>query len=291
MPFLTAALIVAPAVAVSPAGVSPRQALEELATAERSFSERARTHADPIAGFAEMLAPDVIWPSQRLGLVRGREAVLAMMRADPNYGHAASWRPVRIGVSADGTHGFSYGYLEMAGGDPARRGRRYLAYWVRRPEGWRVAAYRQAIRRAGETLLEPVAPSTPRMAAAIRWNDLAHAPSLIAAEQAFSDRAQQVGLRAAFTEFGRPDAINMGSTAGFVVGSEAIGRALFDERTSSPVHWKADHVLVAPSGELGITFGFVRSHAPGPDGQPAQFPFFTIWRRDGYDLPWRYIAE
>jgi hypothetical protein len=26
-------------------------------------------------------------------------------------------------------------------------------------------------------------------------------------------------------------------------------------------------------------------------GQPANFPFFTIWRRANATAPWRYVAE
>ncbi len=279
---LTPAAIVAPA----PARPHPQVAVAELLAAERDFSARVAGAADPVATFASMMTDDVIFPSPQRGLVRGREAVIQMLRAYPAHSGAASWRPIRAGVSADGTHGFSFGYFDLAAGDPARRGRRYLAYWVKRPEGWRVAAYRQFGRGAGERMLESMPLSLP--AAAAGGGD--HGASLAAAEQAFSDRAQQVGLRAAFTEYGRADAINAGSPAGFVVGADAIGRALFDEAKTSPVHWKADHVLVAPSGDLGITFGFVRSHEPQA-GQPGEFPFFTIWRRDGPGQPWRYIAE
>ena len=28
-----------------------------------------------------------------------------------------------------------------------------------------------------------------------------------------------------------------------------------------------------------------------PAGQPASIPFFTVWKRDAPNQPWRYIAE
>ena len=43
------------------------------------------------------------------------------------------------GVSADGQHGYTLGYLEIEGGDPNTAKRRYLAYWTRGADGWRVA--------------------------------------------------------------------------------------------------------------------------------------------------------
>lgn len=48
--------------------------------------------------------------------------------------------------------------------------------------------------------------------------------------------------------------------------------------------------IVASSGDFGVTIGLIRPDAPAA-GQPAAFPFFTIWRRPGVDAPWRYIAE
>jgi len=47
--------------------------------------------------------------------------------------------------------------------------------------------------------------------------------------------------------------------------------------------------IVASSGDLGITFGHIRSNDPASDSPP--FSFFTIWRRTSPDAPWRYIAE
>ena len=115
-----------------------------------------------------------------------------------------------------------------------------------------------------------------------------------AAEKAFSDEAQKVGLGAAFAKNGRADAVNMGGpkAVSFVVGAEAIGRAVGEGSPTdrSEVEWRADRVLVASSGDLGITFGMIRFHEP-KKGQPAAVPFFTIWRRDDTSLPWRYIAE
>ena len=44
-----------------------------------------------------------------------------------------------------------------------------------------------------------------------------HQDSLAAAEKSFSDHAQNVGLKTAFRDFGREDAMNMYAGAGFAV--------------------------------------------------------------------------
>jgi hypothetical protein len=124
----------------------------------------------------------------------------------------------------------------------------------------------------------------------------AHYRSLVAAEGAFSDRAQKIGLGPAFAENGSADAMNMGggNSASFVVGAEAIGRSIGAgaPQPTSPVAWSADTAIVASSGDLGVTFGVIRPNAPPPDAsRPPGFSYFTIWRRPRPTDPWRYIAE
>jgi hypothetical protein len=118
-----------------------------------------------------------------------------------------------------------------------------------------------------------------------------HRAGLAAAEHAFSDRAQQVGLRVAFREFGREDAMNMYRGAGFDVGLDAVTGNFDAGETTSPVSWSTERSFVASSGDLGVSIGTIRTNRPGANGRPDSFPFFTVWRRDGPTAPWRYIAE
>lgn len=288
---LALTLLAAPAAAQQ----TPQAAYEELIRAERALSAAA-ANLSPAEGIAGMLADDVVLMSPQ-GPIRGRAAATANLRANPaNAGTHASWRSIRGGVSADGQHGFTLGYLDIAGGDPARARRRYLAYWVRGAEGWRAATLRQALRSANEVEATAQPPALPAAIVAPQpERRAAFAESLVAAEQAFSDRAQRVGIRQAFQENGRPDAIHLGAgTNSFVVGLAAIGAvqaAQGGPTDSSPVNWSADSAIVASSGDLGVTIGTIRVNGTVPEGQPGAFPFFTIWRRDSPDRPWRYIAE
>jgi ketosteroid isomerase-like protein len=271
---------------------SPRAAADELLAADRAFSAAAATASDPAAALGAMFDSEV-WMPVGGRAHSGRAGVLAAVRAAPAYaqGHMR-WTPVRVGVSADGTQGFTFGYLDFDAGEPARRARRYLAYWVRRPDGWRVVAYKQAPRAAGEVSRDMLPPSLPAASArnANPADTARHQASLAAAEQAFSDQAQRVGLRAAFREYGRDDAMNMGAGS-FVMGAEAISQAVGGEETTSPVRWSTTSSFVAASGDLGVSIGTISRNGAVPEGQPAEFPFFTVWRRDGPNAPWRYIAE
>ena len=118
--------------------------------------------------------------------------------------------------------------------------------------------------------------------------------SLVATRIEESDRREVRGLN--FAERGSADAVNLGGpdSPSFVIGPAAIARAVSGGATGppSPVSWSADRALVASSGDLGITFGFIRPNASSaPGAQGARFPFFTIWHRPGPTDVWRYIAE
>jgi ketosteroid isomerase-like protein len=274
---------------------SVQAGVDGLLAADRAFSAAAAQAADAVSGFAPMLDADVVMPSPGRGHLVGREAVVGAFRDGPAFREGrVEWTPVRAGISADGTQGFTFGYLTLSGGDPARRNRKYLAYWVRRPEGWRVAAYRQNVREAGEVSLDLLPPSLPRFATEPIADPEAiadHQRSLAAAEQAFSDRAQRAGLRTAFREYGRPDAMNMYEGAAFRVGLDAVTAGFPEGQTTSPVRWSTERSLVASSGDLGVSIGTIRPNGPVAEGRPSSLPFFTIWRRDAPDSPWRYIAE
>lgn len=275
---------------------NPAAAADQLLAADRALADVA-SGAPMINGFAAMLADDAIMPSRQFGFSRGREAIVAALRSDPaNLDATAVRAPVRVGISGDGTHGFTYGFLTVR--RPAKPDERvkYLAYWVKSEHGWKVALFKRGRSPAGavSTAIRPA--SLP--AGLEPWDTsagAAHKASLAAAEQAFSDRAQEIGVGRAFAEFGSPDAMNMGGGADFTFGNEAIAAAVgagdaADAR--APIHWGPDEgVLVASSGDLGVTWGWIRSHEL-KDGRPVQqLPFFTIWRRATSQAPWRYIAE
>ncbi|HEU4958079.1 MAG TPA: nuclear transport factor 2 family protein [Sphingomicrobium sp.] len=267
--------------------VDPKAVVNELLAADLTFSVEAAKAADPVTGISAMLDKDVVMPSPK-GHAIGRDAVIALFRENPSYKEGiVSWSPIRGGISADGTQGFTYGFLSVSGGDPARRDRKYLSYWIKRPEGWRVVAYRQQVRQTGEVSKELLPPSLPASGAEPAADSLTHQQSIAAAEKSFSDRAQVVGLKQAFGEFGRPDAMNMYGGAGFAYGLDAVV-AGFKEEGPAQIHWGTERSFAASSGDLGVSIGTIRSNDPAKN---EAFPFFTVWRRDGPDKPWRYIAE
>lgn len=266
----------------------PATAAQELLDVDRQFSisGAAMNIADSIGA---MMAPNAMMPTPQLDFAKGKEAIVAALKANPTNADAtAEWAPVRAGVSADGLQGFTYGFMIVRSpGQPDRRAK-YLSYWVKRPEGWRVFGYKRAGSPPGDvsTALRPPAlpprmiPDRPSLALRNKYQS-----SLAERENAFSARAQQVGLGNAFVEFGSADAMNMGPGSDFTFGNTAIGAGLPNDVPPGLTWGPDEHVAVSSTGDLGVTFGYIRIGG-GPN-----LPFFTVWRRDAANDPWLYVAE
>ena len=275
---------------------TPQFVVDELLAADRAFSA-ASAKTDLVTGLSAMFAADVVVPSPPGQFAEGKTAIVAALRANADNAQSRTeWTPVRGGVSADGQHGFTAGVMTIHRGDGATIALKYLAYWVKQSEGWRVVAYKRV--RAGEgswspVMLAPALPDrivAPSTAAAIIAR---HRDSLEQAERSFSDESQTIGLGAAFAKYGSADALNLaGGEAGIVVGHDNIAKLVAGDQplTAPGPNWAADRVIVSSSGDLGVTIGMIHPRTPVA-GQPASFPFFTIWRRADLSAPWRYVAE
>jgi ketosteroid isomerase-like protein len=270
----------------------PAAAVDELLAADRAFAADAAKRG--LAGLTAMFDREVIMPLPNGTMARGKAAAEAALRASPaNLTGRPSWSPVRGGISADGRHGFTFGYMTVATPGAPERLMKYMSYWVKGAEGWRVAAFKRSPRPDGE-LTAPLPPSLPPQidastpTAAVRDDDKA---SLAAAERAFSDQARLIGLGAAFAKFGSEDAANMGRGAAFTLGPKSIG-AEIDAGAPPALSWASDGVTVAGSGDLGVSWGMIRMEAGAyPERATGIIPFFTVWRRPSRSEPWRYIAE
>ncbi len=269
-----------------PAAASPEAALDDLLAQDRAFAALAAERGLG-AAMAGMLDDQVVVPLPNASFARGRaDALNAYARL---LRSRTEWAPVRGGISADGRHGFTWGYTTTHAADGSVRPGKYLSYWVRRPEGWRVAAWRRAPRPAGEVSAAMLPPALPSRPSTTRGREAVQ--SLAAAERAFAADAQRIGLGPAFARWGSDDSANMGQGAAFRIGAASIAADMPAEAPAS-LNWAPDEgVVVAESGDLGFTYGWIRAAGPVPAGQPAAFPYFTVWRRASPDAPWRYVAE
>src|SRR5688572_1904982 len=271
-------------------------AVRELVAADRAFA-KASAETDLVTGLTRMFAPDVVMLAPT-GIVRGANEAEAALRGDPaNQKSRVEWTPIRGGVSADGQHGFTYGYMTMTGANDARLPGKYVAYWRRMPEGWRVAAYKRALRARGAVELDERPPAVPSSGTTPNALESArYAAELQQVERDFSRDAQS-GFGAAFRKYAAPDAAHVGGQddASFLFGPEAIGRPLDGPRTLGvTTTWEATDAIAAASGDLGVTIGAITTNEAATDSTEARRtsrPYFTIWRRDTTAAPWRFIIE
>jgi hypothetical protein len=291
----------APVAAPPPTQASdaPAAALASLLAADRAFAAAAGDTVLPDAlgrtfddGVLMLAGPE---------LARGRAAAVAALRRNPRGATArATWAPIRGGVSSDGTQGFTYGYLDVTTADGVAQGQKYVAYWRRTPQGWRVAAYKRTPRAAGPVSRDVRAPSLPEPGLPPR--DAAGMAALVeelkGVERAFSDLAQVKGLGPAFEANGAPDAANSGGPgdAAFVFGPAAIAAGVSaGVPPGVTLEWGAEHVIAAPSGDLAVNLGTIVVRQPGAAGaagaapQEQRVPFLTVWRRT--PAGWRYVIE
>jgi ketosteroid isomerase-like protein len=294
-PALMALALAVPVICL--AAATPQGAVDELLAADRAFSA-ASAGTDLVTGLSAMFASDIVIPSPPGRFAEGKDAVVAALRANADNARSRTeWTPVRGGISADGQHGFTVGFMTIHRPDDSTIALKYLSYWVKQTDGWRVAAYKRVRAGEGSPSLATMAPALPDRilppladaAEIARYRE-----SLARTEREFSYAAQRIGLGPAFAQFGSADAVNLGgaSGAGLVVGAGNIARLVAADQpaTGSTLSWSPDKVIVASSGDLGVTIGMIHPNAPAA-GQPTSFPFFTIWRRPNPSAPWRYVAE
>jgi hypothetical protein len=283
-----------------PEALTPAQAVAELLSADRAFAA-ASARTDLVSGVTPMLASDVIMPAPGERIARGIDDVLGVLRSNPDNARSrVEWTPIRGGISADGRHGFTYGYMTTTRADGTRLPGKYLSYWVRHPEGWRVAAYKRLPRAEGPVSMTERQAALPARIVQASTDAVEHArlvEELKETERTFSRDAQVMGLGPAFVRYAAPDAMNAGGAddAEFLFGPEAIGQGVGSNVTpGATITWEPTDALVASSGDVGVTPGIITVVLPpsaAGGSETRRIPYFTVWRRSGPGVPWRFVAE
>lgn len=274
---------------------NPAQAVEELLRADRTYATSAAS-TNLVEGLGAMFDDSVAMFGGPAGRSQTRAEAVATLRTNAaNLTSSATWTPIRGGISADGRHGFTQGYIatRLANGDSVPG--KYLAYWVKRSSEWKVAVYKRAPRAPGAVSTAMLAPSLPdpgfSIGNAARRREFAD--EIRNAEASFSDEAGVVGTPEAFRRWGAPDAVNLGYGPEWVQGNVAIGAAQ-PPPDGRRISWSSDTVIVAATGDLGVSMGRI-TITPAPSGgtiAPTRIVhFFTIWKRASPSAPWRYVAE
>jgi ketosteroid isomerase-like protein len=275
---------------------SPRSAADELVAADRAFAA-ASARTDVVTGLSAMFANDVVL-THAGGIAYGKDKAIEALKASPINAGRIEWVPARVSVSGDGNHGFTAGFMTLHRSDNTTTPMKYLAYWEKQKEGWRVLAYKRGVAKlpAPGTPLTYVLPKQIVSGASDAATIDKYRASLADAETSFSNEAQKIGIGAAFQKYGDPEAINLGGpdVPTWLIGNVAVGNGVGAgaPADSSPVSWGPERTIIAASGDFGVTIGYIVQNKPGPDGKArAPQPFFTIWKRDSPSGKWLYIAE
>jgi ketosteroid isomerase-like protein len=279
------------------AKVSHEEPHTALLAADRRFASAAET-ADLVTALSSMFNDNVIMVVPAT-FTHGREAAIAALRGNPeNPTSRVTWTPIKVGTSSDGRHGFTQGYITTTRASGAKVLGKYLSYWTRESGEWRVAVYKRMGRAAGDVSSDvyPPSVSTEGLPAGDRATVARFERELREAETSFSNEAAKIGIGPAFEKWGADDALNVGNGASWILGPAAIAAGLSAPGSPPPapgtgITWSSAEVLVAATGDLGVSIGFIRRHGPDvPPDAPGQ-PFFTIWKRATPSHPWRYVAE
>jgi ketosteroid isomerase-like protein len=276
---------------------TPAEAVAQLVAADSMFSANS-VRSDLVSGLTAMFAADVAMPTATW--LRGIQDVRMYLTRNPENATArAEWTPIRAGVSADGRHGFTYGYQTITQPSAARVLLKYVAYWVRGDDGWRVVAYKRALRPDKPVASGRRSPALPARLVAFAGEGAAKnaAAEIAEAELNFSQTAQ-TGLGEAFRKNAADDAAHIGGPddAEFRFGPNDIAAGIGDngQASSATITWRADQVIAASSGDLGVSMGTITVRIAAENGKPQQThqrPFFTVWRRTSPNAPWRFVIE
>ena len=281
---------------------APRAVADELLAADRSFAAGAATR-NVVDALAPMFAADVVMPLPTGTFARGKDKVSEALAGNPdNTQGKIEWFPARAGLSADGQHGFTVGYMTLKRGDDAARCLSSTwSYWVKQPEGWRVAIYKRSRSAEGARPPRRAAAGVARAARGAARRDAAlrekHRKSLEAGGTGVLGRSAEDRYRPGVRKLRKRRCGEHGRTSAHAdlhrrLRGDRQERRCGPAGTDSPVTWvrglrRARRVERRPRRDDGLD---PSEHAAAA-GQPAAIPFVTIWRRASVTDPWRYVAE
>ena len=239
---------------------------------------------------------DVVYLRDGLPIVRGRNAAQAILAAESlSAATAVRWQPVRAEASTDGHSGYTYGYTVYGVSSataPSIRLDRYIAFWRRESDVWKIAAYAETYGAP------PAALSLPRDAADSALADVPMRQTRGAleamrnADSAFSSTATRLGTGRAFGEYAADNAQIFSTPGEFITGPQAISQAFGPMSDNSNLVWHPIVGEVSTSGDLGFTVGNAVLTGHRADGAPEvrYSKYLTVWKKQR-DGNWRYVVD
>ena len=261
-----------------------RAARDALRAADRAHAAAAdaRGYVD---GLTLSLAEDAFLLRDGAPLLQGREAIRTDLAASPLAAARLNWTALRVDVSADGMHGYTYGGGVHTRADGTTAFTRTISYWRNEGGTWKVAAMLVNLADR-ETVPAPDGffPGDEGARGAESAAGAAELEGMMQADRDFAALSTAQNPAIAFRDFMAPDGATLG---GPVYGPAANYELQKDGR--GLLEWGPVLGGIAPSGDLGFTIG--EATAINPDtGERRYSKYLSIWRRlpDG---SWRYVMD
>jgi ketosteroid isomerase-like protein len=261
-----------------------------------------QTRGDSIAqrgaveGMLAVLASDVVYLRASAPAVYGRESVRALLTASEHPPNEMAWQPLGGGVSYDLRSAYTYGVTARGlGVKSGIRLERYIAYWQRAPSApWRIVAYAEVGAPPASPLsfsadqTTPPPPPAPERGNAKRPDA---APAVRAADSAFADLADRMGVAFAFSNTVAPNGAVFGGPR-LIVGPDAVREYYLAQGTGTSLTWHPVYAVAAGSGDLGFTVGEYVATGRGPSGAAVQRfgKYLTVWERQR-DGTWKFVID
>lgn len=248
------------------------------------------------AGLTSAFAKDVLYLRGGLPILRSRAAALAVVSAEPvGATTAVRWQPVRAETSADRESGFSYGfaiYGHGTAGAPTLRVDRYIAFWRKEPEGWRIVAYAETYGSPPPVLSLPRGVADSVLADVGMSRRRGAVDELRVADEDFSRAATSLGPGAAFGRFAAQDAQMFSPTGEFITGPTAITGSFGPATEGTSLVWHPVEGEASKAGDLGFTVGNAVFTGVREDAAPVvrYSKYLTVWKRQR-DGTWRFVVD
>ena len=272
----------------------------EAAHDELLRADLSRTDSVARLGFADGLATafshDVVYLRGGLPIVRGRNAVYAIVLAESIGARTTvKWQPVRAETSRDRMSGYSYGFAIYSSEQPAApaiRIDRYIAFWRKVGNRWAMSAYAETYGAPPSVLSLPAEAVDSALADVPMSRTSGALESVRAADADFSRDASQYGTGEAFGRYAADDAQIFSASGEFITGPTAIAGSFGVPVQGNLLVWHPVHAEVANSGDLGFTAGNAVFTGKREDGAPIvrYSKYFTVWKRQR-DGSWRYVVD
>ncbi|MEP6730418.1 MAG: DUF4440 domain-containing protein [bacterium] len=272
----------------------------EAAHDELLRADLARADSVVRLGFAEGItsnfARDVLYLRGGLPILRGKFAARAVISAESlGTGAAVRWQPVRAETSVDRSSGFTYGYTIYGvaqSGAPALRVDRYIAFWRKEAEGWRIAAYAETYGSPPSQITLPEVATDSVLADVPMSRRRGALDDMREADVAFSRDATKFGTGAAFGRYAAESAQIFSGPGEFITGPGAITDSFGPPDRKSSLVWHPVEGEISKNGDLGFTVGNAVFNGEREDGAPIvrYSKYLTVWKRQR-DGSWRYVVD